>query len=158
MKLTMKRHGSFRCRWTSTNGKCGIGTDTTPIYTYACHIETADILDQNGFIYDQLQIDEYFQKKYNDGNYRPALSCEKLAVNAVNDIKYMIESHMLKNSGLSVIYKIAVTIGVDNGNASMTAEWVPEAIKPVGNVKRVKRPVSVERRMLDLIDDARRNL
>lgn len=137
MKLTMDRRGQFRCNWLHTHGKCGIGTDMAPVYHYRCVIETADILDQNGFIYDQLSIDEYFRRRY-ERQQKP-LSCERLAANAVVDVKHMIENHMLKHSGMSVIYKISVTISLEeNGPAQMTAEWTPETIKQVANVKKLK--------------------
>jgi hypothetical protein len=135
MKLTMNRRGEFRCNWYDTTNKCGVGPETNPNYQYHCHIETADILDQNGFVFDQLKIDEYFQQKYRA--IQSAKSCERLAVNACDDIKRMIENHMLMHSGMSVIYRISVTIGL--GPAQMTAEWVPEAAKQVANVKRRMR-------------------
>jgi hypothetical protein len=137
MKLTMNRRGEFRCNWTSTHNKCGTGPETSPKYSYYCHIETADILDPHGFVFDQLHIDQYFQERYS--RYQSAKSCEKLAVTACEDIKRMIENHMLSHSGVSAIYKISVTIGLgDNGPAQMTAEWVPVAAKPIANVKKRK--------------------
>src|SRR2546430_15256545 len=110
MKLTMNRKGSFRCNWFDTANKCGLGPDKFPMYTYQCHIETADILDAQGFVFDQLKIDEYFQQKYR--GQQAAQSCERIAVSACGEIRRMIENHMLGHNGMSVIYKIAVTIGV----------------------------------------------
>ena len=136
MKLTMNRRGEFRCNWSDPHNKYGTGPDTAPKYTYHCHIETADILDPHGFVYDQLKIDEYFQQKY--FHRQSAKSCEKLAVSACEDIKRMIENHMLSHSGMSVIYKISVTIGVTGMDAAqMTAEWTP--VKQVANVKKRNR-------------------
>jgi len=149
MKLTMNRRGNFRCNWSSADNKCGTGTELTPAYAYHCHIETADILDQHGFIIDQLEIDKYFQTKYygNQPAWKttPAQSCEKIALNAVNDIKRMIENHMLSNHGMSVIYRIAVTISLSDQSspAQMTAEWLPEATKPIANVKRRRQKGTV---------------
>lgn len=135
MKLTMNRRGEFVCNWSDTNNKCGVGPETAPKYSYHCHIETADILGPHGFVFDQLKIDEYFQNKYN--KQQSAKSCERLAVNACEDIKRMIENHMLGHSGMSVIYRIVVTIGLgDHGPAQMTAEWTP--VKQIANVKRRK--------------------
>jgi hypothetical protein len=157
MKLTMNRRGEFRCNWRDTNNKCGVGLETTPKYTYYCHIETANILDIHGFVFDQLEIDKYFQKKYN--KLQSAKSCERIAVSACEDVKRMIENHMLDHNGLSVIYRVAVTIGLgEDGPADMTAEWVPDAAKPIANVKRhrtfgdfieaVKFPASTRSRRL----------
>lgn len=131
MKLTMKRKGSFRCDWTNTHNKCGIGTDTNPVYQYDCLIETADILDEQGFVFDQLEIDTYFQQKYAGRSLisgyanktsHPAKSCEIIALDAVRDVKRMIENHMLGHSGMSLIYRIAVTISFGD-QAMLTAEW-----------------------------------
>lgn len=103
-------------------------------YRYHCHIETADILDPHGFVFDQLKIDDYFQQKY--GRSQPAKSCERIAITACEDVKRMIEYHMLGHNGMSVIYRIAVTITVGDGPAQMTAEWTPA--KQIANVKRKK--------------------
>lgn len=142
MKLTMNRKGEFRCNWFSADNKCGTGSQLNPWYAYHCHIETADILDGHGFVFDQLEIDNYFKKKY--GNVQAAKSCERIAVDGCNDIKHMIENHMLGHNGMSVIYRIAVTIGTTDGPATLTAEWVPEAAKPIANVKRRKDGTTIK--------------
>jgi hypothetical protein len=134
MKLTMNRRGEFRCYWNNTHNKCGTGVQTAPIYSYNCHIETADILDPHGFVFDQLKIDEYFAKKYT--GFQDAKSCERIAVTACQDIKQMIENHMLGHNGMSVIYRIAVTISVGDGPAQMTAEWTPGKSKQIANAKQ----------------------
>lgn len=137
MKLTMNRKGEFHCNWRSADNKCGVGPGTNPKYTYHCHIETADILDGHGFVFDQLKIDDYFKQKYY--KYQDAKSCERIALDACSDVKRMIENHMLSHNGMSVIYRISVTIGTGDGPATMTAEWVPDAAKPIANVKRHKK-------------------
>lgn len=153
MKLTMDRRGQFRCNWTDTHGKCGIGTDTTPVYHYRCVIETADILDSNDFVFDQLKINEYFQKQYLYS--QKPLSCERLAMNAVKHVKRMVENHMLGHNGMSVVYKISVTISLEeNGPAQMTAEWTPETTKQVANVKKVM-PLDNKLRKIDYSKDWR---
>ena len=62
MKLILNRNGKFGYRWLSTDNMCGTIMTTEPVYNYACHIETADILDKHGFIMDQLDVDKYFQE------------------------------------------------------------------------------------------------
>lgn len=155
MKLTMKRNGEFTCHWINADGMCGVGTELNPRYRYECNIETGDILDKNDFIIDQLDVDRYFQQKYGKQfgvvvqpewdnrfgtfNYTKhrARSCERIALDAVTDIKNMVETHMLSHSGMSVVYRIAVTISFGD-QATMTAEWVPATVKQVANVKKVK--------------------
>lgn len=143
MKLTMNRQGEFHAHWSDPHNKCGAGHDITPKYSYHCHIETANILDPHGFVFDQLKIDEYFVKKYS--GYQNAKSCENIAVTACQDVKRMIENHMLSHNGMSVIYRIAVTISVRDGAAQMTAEWTPEATKQIANVKRKKTDSEIVR-------------
>jgi hypothetical protein len=127
MKLTMDRKGKFQCNWLTTHRKCGAGADTKPIYEYRCIVETADILDSNGFIYDQLEIDTYFKNRYK--RKQKALSCEYLAINAVMNVKRLIQSHLEKSgAGKSAIHRIAVTISLEDGPAQMTAEWTPEIL------------------------------
>lgn len=139
MKLTMNRKGTFTCNWSSIDGKCGIGPSLSPTYTYHCILETGNILDPNGFVFDQLLLDRYFNSKY--AYIHKPQSCEKIATTACEDIKRMVENHMLNTSGVSAIYRISVTIGLGtDGPASLTAEWVPDAAKQVANVKKVKKP------------------
>lgn len=147
MKLILNRKGEFPCHWLSTDNMCGTINTTEPIYSYDCRIETADILDKQGFIMDQLMVDDYFQKRYthSEGRYRQrqrhnAVSCEQIAINGVNEIKRMLEDHMLKETGISVIYKIAVTISFGPKHASITAEWTPDVDKEIANVKKVVPP------------------
>jgi hypothetical protein len=152
MKLTMNRRGEFQCKWSNTHNKCGVGPNTAPKYSYHCHIETADILDPHGFVFDQLKIDEYFTKKYS-GN-QDAKSCENIAVSACQDIKRMIENHMLSHNGISVIYRIAVTISVGDGPAQMTAEWTPETVKQ----KKVREQWSKKENIATLVWNRTRRL
>lgn len=148
MKLTLNRSGKFPCHWLSTDNMCGTIHTTEPIYSYNCIIETADILDKRGFVMDQLDVNNYFQKRYTQDKRgrqtkHAAVSCEQIAINAVNEIKHMLESHFLKNSGISVIYRLAVTISFGPGDASITAEWRPESDKQIANVKKllVRHPI-----------------
>lgn len=150
MKLILNRKGEFPCHWLSTDNMCGTINTTEPIYSYDCRIETADILDSHGFIMDQLMVDDYFQKRYThtpeerrgirSRQRHHAVSCEQIAINGVNEIKRMLEDHMLKETGISVIYKIAVTISFGPKHASITAEWTPDVDKEIANVKKVVPP------------------
>ena len=152
MKLFMNRNGDFKCNWNSTENMCGTIENLNPIYSYACVIETGDILDTQDFVFDQLNVDKYFQEKYKEavvhspsyrgGNHitrrHAPRSCERIAIDAVNDIRRMLEKHMLSHADLAVIYRIAVTISFGPKHAAITAEWVPDAAKPVAAITRKK--------------------
>lgn len=135
MKLVLQRRGSFRCHWASTGSVCGVNVEPTPTYEYLCKIETGVVLDKNGFIIDQLDIDKYFKTKYSEGmdlgqriKLFPPKSCELIALDAVTDIKRLVETHMMKTTGASHLFKIAVTVRFGQ-DAQMTAEWTPEKSK-----------------------------
>lgn len=153
MKLIMKRNGNFKCNWRSADGKCGADTDLSPMYYYDCHIEAAaDILDSHGFIVDQLEIDRYFQQRYDgtpknfrqpdvcpDFNHHPQ-SCERIALNAVVELKQMIEKHLIKETGVARLHKVSVSIGFNN-LAVMTAEWTPEKARADGRTSKPRTQV-----------------
>lgn len=131
MKITLKRAGHFQCYWRSAEGLCG-GHELSPEYKYSCEIEAADVFDKNGFIYDQLKIDAYFQTKYSRTvgfPYHEPLSCELIAKNAVLDIMKSLVRHYQDAGVIGYkIYRITVSISVQppagvRGEASISAEW-----------------------------------
>ena len=141
-KLIMRRSGTFLCRWNSTDGKCGTRDHLTPVYHYECVIEALPVLDQNGFLMDQLDIDKYFQNRYYGDQVptyslhnptgtpsHPPRSCEQIALNAINDITYLLRGHLNKTHGAmdvgSIVKSVRVSVGVDQ-QAVMTAEWTPD--------------------------------
>jgi hypothetical protein len=135
MKLKMVRKGTFQCYWKSTENMCGLSGSQAPSYNYVCEIECGPVLDKHGFLVDQLDVDKYFQEKYRKGFPQPARSCERTAMECLNDVKYMVETHMMKSWGYSDIRRIAVTIFV-NEVAAMTAEWSATDGKPLEGLDR----------------------
>lgn len=138
MKLLLKRKGTFHAHWNSTHRMCGVPTKSysgrellSYQYSYECLIEAGTKLDSNGFIIDQLKVDEYFNTKYE--KVGPAKSCEIIAQHAVKDI-----ADMLKDNGMKEVYRIAVTVAF-NELASMTCEWVKPEAK-----KNVDEPIAVD--------------
>lgn len=151
MNLILKRAGAFHAQWESLDGVCGTAGDSTRNYTYECVIVAdAAVLDANGFIIDQLDVDAYFQNQYsgfksdsskpttnyNGYNtkyaskpilYKP-LSCERIAIGAVNDILKLVKNHGCKVSRLSVSIALASS-QVASQVASMTCEWAEEKLE-----------------------------
>lgn len=139
MKLLLKRKGTFHAHWNSTHRMCGVPTRSysgrellSYQYSYECLIEAGTKLDSNGFIIDQLKVDEYFNTKYE--KVGPAKSCEIIAQHAVKDIADMLKD----NDGMKEVYRIAVTVAF-NELASMTCEWVKPEAK-----KNVDEPIAVD--------------
>lgn len=126
IKLKMVRRGSFRANWSTHENMCGIALSSNPTYNYVCEIECGTVLDKHGFMIDQLDVDSFFQTRYTYSMRKPdghkARSCEVMAIECCEDVKYMVESHMMKATGNSEIHRIAVTIFF-NETAAMTAEW-----------------------------------
>jgi hypothetical protein len=126
IKLKMVRRGSFAENGVTTENMCGVTQSSNPTYNYVCEIECGTILDSHGFMIDQLDVDRYFQVKFAASLKNPqgvtGISCERMAIVCLEDVKYMVESHMMKSTGGSEIHRIAVTIYF-NDTAAMTAEW-----------------------------------
>lgn len=126
IKLKMVRRGSFRANWSTHENMCGIALSSNPAYNYVCEIECGTVLDKHGFMIDQLDVDRFFQTRYAYSTREPgghkARSCEVMAIECCDEVKYMVESHMMRATGGSEIHRIAVTIFF-NDTAAMTAEW-----------------------------------
>lgn len=116
VKFKMKRTGTFQAYWTSTHNVCGTDPSLRPVYTFVCEIETPSQLDSQGFILDNMLIAQYFTQKYATKAIEP-LSCEMIAMRAVNDITNMIAERNIAP------YRVAVTIG-GSALAELTYEWV----------------------------------
>lgn len=79
--LTVNRCGEFNIISSSPGNQCG--SENTTSYKYEVAISAhADNLDSDGFVIDSLEIDDYFQKYYDERKIR-AESCEKIATKAV---------------------------------------------------------------------------
>ena len=138
-KLIMRRSGEFQADWAHGGGKCGTETNLQTTYFYDCTVEARPSLDKNDFLIDQLDIDKYFQNRYK--SRRPSdqflgytiikhspRSCERIALNAVNDIALMLNDHFMKHHDSPVgliVTSLKVSIGF-NQRAVMTAEWTPD--------------------------------
>ncbi len=122
MILTLKRAGTFKCMWNSGEGVCGHGQPGPQEYNYVCEIETNAGLDENGFIVDQLDVNHTFQTMFWPLGVSP-ISCERLAVHAVYQIKDLVSKNMNVK-----IYRVTVGIGVIppkgvKGEALISATW-----------------------------------
>jgi hypothetical protein len=128
VKLIMTREGGFVCHWITPHGKCGTSKDIRSTYFYKCVIEAKPVLDSNGFLFDQLEIDKYFQRRYRDDPPGSVpRSCENIAMNAVADITNLLAVRMMEEHGApldKIIERLEVSIGADS-QAMMTCVWEP---------------------------------
>jgi hypothetical protein len=124
MKLTLKRAGTFKCNWRTGDKVCGHGEPGKQEYNFVCEVESSnEFLDDNGFIVDQLDINEVFQKAFYPGPHEPR-SCERMAIGFVGSIRLLVSRH----AGANAATRITIGVGAIpppgvKGEALITAEW-----------------------------------
>lgn len=111
-KLTMNRHGEFRIRATGPN-HCGVIENLDIKYSMECVCDVS--LDDRGFLFDQINVDNYFKNIR-----RSRLSCEKLVMSCAKTLLRMIR---LENPRCR-IRKMSLTLAPAPFMASMTYDWV----------------------------------
>ena len=109
--LTMDRQGDFRIRAVGPN-HCGVVNDLQIKYQMVCICD--DILDSRGFLFDQINIDNFFQ-----GIKRSSLSCERLTISCAQKLRRLIRE---ENPSCRV-RRIKLTLSPQPFLASMTYEW-----------------------------------
>jgi len=107
----MDRRGQFNVE---TYGKnhCGIVRHLDIQYRMLCQCTTK--LDGRGFLFDQINVDNYFQSIH-----KTSLSCERLTMRCVRDL---LKSIRLENPGCS-INRMKLTLSPAPFLASMTYHW-----------------------------------
>lgn len=110
--LTMNRQGEFDIHAYGPN-HCGVPEDLKIKYHMVC--ECGAKLDSRGFLFDQINVDNYFQNIK-----RSKLSCEKLTIKCVRDL---VRAIMQENPGC-LIHKVDLTLSPFPFMASMTYSWV----------------------------------
>jgi hypothetical protein len=124
MRITLRRSGMFKCNWSDFGNRCG--TDPQPIqeYRYQCEIETTDVLDEQGFIVDQLDVNNTMQQLFYPEPTH-ARSCERIAIAAVFSMLKLINERSVAKA-----YRVTIGVGVvvpknSKEDALITAEWRP---------------------------------
>jgi len=106
----MNREGQFRISATGPN-HCGVDEDLTIKYHMICVCE--DSLDHRGFLFDQINVDQYFQ-----GIQSSALSCEKLTMKCARKLMSLIKDE----NPDCVIRRMSLTLSPAPFKASMTCD------------------------------------
>ena len=109
--LTMNRQGEFSIR-TFGPIHCGVAENLTIKYHMICECESR--LDSRGFLFDQINVDNYFKRMK-----RSKLSCEKMTVKCVRDLVKLIRTE----NPTCVVRKINLTLSPQPFMASMTYTW-----------------------------------
>jgi hypothetical protein len=113
--LTMDRSGEF---WVQTYGRnhCGLDKDLQVRYRMLCECSTK--LDARGFLFDQINVDAYFQSIK-----RSSLSCERLTMRSVKELVKAIK----QENPVCCIHRMELTLSPAPFKASMTYRWAPNS-------------------------------
>lgn len=111
--LMMEKAGKFKPAFTpNPASKCDLPEHD--IYRFHCKVlATDEVLTPEGFILDNVKINEFFDTAYNG---LPQMSCERMAAHGARGI-----GTLLHGMGISV-RTVTVKIGGSNG-AWLTAQW-----------------------------------
>jgi hypothetical protein len=110
-KLTMNRNGDFQVRATGDR-HCGVLEDLNVKYAMICECDAK--LDERGFLFDQINVDNFFKSIR-----RTELSCEDLCMDCVRKLLVLIKEENPK----CVIRKMSLTLSPQPFAASMTFEY-----------------------------------
>ncbi len=122
--LTLRRSGAFNCALKG-DSHCGVkgGASETLQMKYTVHARCATVLDDRGFLFEQLGVDDFFS-----GITETELSCEQLAMDCAEKLAVMI----IKENPRISIERLEVEISPYPFNASMRYEYVPDHTAPFG--------------------------
>jgi hypothetical protein len=109
--LTLEREGAFRVTLTG-DSHCGVGDQLSVRYhvTVTCGVR----FDQRGFLFDQLNLDAFFQRLK-----RTSQSCEKLTLYVARELHALI---LAENPACDVRTMI-VKLSPEPFAAAMTYRW-----------------------------------
>lgn len=116
--LTMNRAGEFMINATGPS-HCGVLEDLIIKYNMVC--VCGPKLDSRGFLFDQINIDNYFQNLK-----KTRKSCERLATSCLSDLKKLI----MKENPDCQIYRLDLTLSPEPHKASMTYSWKSKNAPP----------------------------
>lgn len=110
-ELIMDREGKFPLHAYGSH-HCGITNDLT--VKYAVHVECVAHVDHRGFMFDQVNVDNYFQ-----AIKKTRLSCERLAMKCATDLIAMIH----RDNPECMVEKLEIALTPAPFHASMKYSW-----------------------------------
>ena len=113
--LTLDRQGEFKV-FTTGDSHCGTLTDQYLPVKYHMICECENILDNRGFLFEQVGVDQFFKRMK-----RTTLSCEKLTISCCKRLVTLIR----KDNPICRIRSIKLTLSPWPHQASMTYSVVP---------------------------------
>jgi hypothetical protein len=116
--LTLRRSGEFQIR---TTGKhhCGL---VNPMWMhYNVKVVCKTHLDRRGFLFDQVTVDEFFQRQKST-----TLSCEKLCIKLAHELWELV----MQENALCEVLSMELTLSPFPHAASMTYEFSTQDTTP----------------------------
>jgi hypothetical protein len=114
--LTMNRRGDFSV-FTTGNSHCGTLTNQNLAVQYHLLCECENILDSRGFLFEQVNVDNFFK-----GIQKTRLSCEKLTISCCKKLVTLIR----RDNPSCRIRSIELTLSPFPHAASMTYAVRPQ--------------------------------
>lgn len=111
--LTLRRSGQFTLR-VAGDHHCGVTTDGSVLIKYEFSAVCSTVLDHRGFLFEQRNIDAYFQSLR-----RTTRSCEQLVQGCM---RALLNRIMAENQGCHII-AASLTLSPAPHAASMTYDW-----------------------------------
>jgi hypothetical protein len=113
--LTMNRQGEFSI-FTTGDSHCGTMTDQFLPVKYHMVCECENVLDERGFLFEQVNVDKFFK-----GLQSTKLSCELLTISCCNKLVELIR----KDNPACKVRSIKLTLSPSPFQASMTYSVLP---------------------------------
>jgi hypothetical protein len=117
--LTMNRQGEFSVL-TTGDSHCGTFTDEFLRVKYHMICECENVLDERGFLFEQVNVDNFFKNMK-----KTTLSCEKLTISCCKKLVTMIR----KDNPVCKIRSIELTLSPFPFAASMTYAVKPNELQ-----------------------------
>lgn len=110
--MTIRRSGQITVDTMAGTPHCGTKDKLDIMYEVECRC-TSDSIDTNGFLFDQINIDKYFQTIE-----AVSISCERLTLKTARDLLKMVKA---ENPHCTIL-QLKVTLSPEPFMASITLE------------------------------------
>ena len=112
--LTMRRSGEFKVLPVEGTPHCGVSHTLLDVRYTVVVVCSMESLDHRGFLFDQTNIDKYFQSLKT-----VSVSCEQFCIQAAEGLW----SRITRENGTCQILSLSVTLSPAPYQASMTFDW-----------------------------------
>lgn len=139
----MNRQGEFEI-FTTGDSHCGTMTDQYLPVKYHMVCECENVLDERGFLFEQVNVDRFFQNLKST-----KLSCELLTIDCCKKLVALIR----KDNPVCKVRSIKLTLSPSPFQASMTYSVMPinESAASLAPKKRSRTKSQVEKKITEAV-------